>query len=410
MSKRIKFQSLRSASSKLPKKEILDSETLPDWKAEVKVEDKQVDQVLNKRSSAKQSIKKRNISKNVSIELADNKSSEKLIVKDESESEFFSKQKSVEVFDKLPSVKQEGVQVGDKLPSVKQEDAQVANKLLSVKQEENQIFDQLPVVKEKNKKKNSSKNVKVEHADSNSNEKLNVKDDPDNKWFPQHWEQQLYNIRQMRKARTAPVDTMGCDECPDKNADEPTIRFQVLVSLMLSSQTKDQVTHMAVQRLKVAGCTPENIIAIPDAELEKLIYPVGFYKRKVQYLKKVSNILIEKYSGDIPNNIKELCDLPGVGPKMAHLAMQVAWNEVTGIGVDTHVHRISNRLKWLPKTSKTPEETRVLLESWLPKELWREINHLLVGFGQTICQPVRPKCSECMNKTTCEYAKENYKF
>ncbi|XP_014227152.1 endonuclease III-like protein 1 [Trichogramma pretiosum] len=230
-------------------------------------------------------------------------------------------------------------------------------------------------------------------------------------WFPKNWEQTLFNIRKMRESQTAPVDEMGCHKCADDEASGPVFRYLSLVSLMLSSQTKDQVTHAAVQRLREAKkCTPESIISVPDAELEKLIYPVGFYKRKTQYLKSVAKILIEQYNSDIPKTIKDLCKLPGVGPKMAHICMQVAWNETTGIGVDTHVHRISNRLGWVQKPTKTPEDTRMALEKWLPKDLWAEVNHLLVGFGQEICQPVRPKCSECINKSICPYTGKKYEF
>ena len=119
---------------------------------------------------------------------------------------------------------------------------------------------------------------------------------------------------------------------------------------------------------------------------------------------------MDKYNGDIPKSAEELCKLPGVGPKMAHLCMQVAWNTVTGIGVDTHVHRISNRLRWVPKPTKTPEETRIALEAWLPKELWSEINYLLVGFGQETCQPVHPKCSTCLNNKICPFTGNKYQF
>lgn len=127
----------------------------------------------------------------------------------------------------------------------------------------------------------------------------------------------------------------------------------------------------------------------------------------MEYIKRTTEILLDQYAGDIPKTIEDLCKLPGVGPKMGHLCMQVAWGEVSGIGVDTHVHRISNRLGWVRKQTKTPEETRVQLESWLPKEKWVEVNHILVGFGQEICQPVRPKCSGCLNKSICPFGREN---
>lgn len=118
-------------------------------------------------------------------------------------------------------------------------------------------------------------------------------------------------------------------------------------------------------------------------------------------MKQTAKILIDKYDHDIPDNIEELLKLPGVGPKMGHICMATAWNKITGIGVDTHVHRISNRLAWLKTSTKEPEQTRIQLESWLPRDLWAEVNHLFVGFGQTICTPVRPKCADCLNKHIC---------
>jgi endonuclease-3 len=120
-------------------------------------------------------------------------------------------------------------------------------------------------------------------------------------------------------------------------------------------------------------------------------------------LKKTCQVLKDQYDGDIPKTVKELCQLPGVGPKMAHLTMNIAWKEVSGIGVDTHVHRISNRLGWVKKATKNPEETRVELESWLPREHWIEVNLLLVGFGQQTCLPVSPRCQQCLNNKLCPF-------
>lgn len=110
---------------------------------------------------------------------------------------------------------------------------------------------------------------------------------------------------------------------------------------------------------------------------------------------------MEQYDSDIPNDIPGLLKLPGVGPKMAHICMKAAWDETTGIGVDTHVHRISNRLKWVQKTTKDPEATRKELEKWVPFELWNEVNLMMVGFGQTICTPTGPKCDICLNNDIC---------
>ncbi|XP_046434167.1 endonuclease III-like protein 1 isoform X1 [Neodiprion fabricii] len=230
-----------------------------------------------------------------------------------------------------------------------------------------------------------------------------VKSEMDEKWEPADWRVILDNILEMRKNHTAPVDSMGCHMCSDPNANPSDARFQVLVALMLSSQTKDEVTHAAMKKLKSHGCTPGNIKITSKETLGQLIYPVGFWRRKAEYIKKTTDILLQQYGGDIPKTVEGLCKLPGVGPKMAHLCMQVAWGEASGIGVDTHVHRISNRLGWVRKPTKTPEQTRVQLQSWLPKEKWVEVNYILVGFGQEICLPVRPKCSDCLNVNICPY-------
>ncbi|NXX97456.1 NTH protein, partial [Centropus bengalensis] len=226
------------------------------------------------------------------------------------------------------------------------------------------------------------------------------------RWEPKHWREQLERIREMRRNRDAPVDEMGVEKCFDSSAAPQVMRYQVLLSLMLSSQTKDQVTSAAMQRLRQHGLTVDRILQMDDATLGRIIYPVGFWRNKVKYIKQTTAILKQKYGGDIPRSVEELVQLPGVGPKMAHLAMTIAWDSVSGIAVDTHVHRITNRLKWVKKETRYPEETRVALEEWLPRDLWREINWLLVGFGQQTCLPVNPRCSECLNQNICPAARK----
>ncbi|CAL9777813.1 unnamed protein product [Musa acuminata subsp. burmannicoides] len=226
---------------------------------------------------------------------------------------------------------------------------------------------------------------------------------------PANWEAVFDGIRKMRLAEDAPVDTMGCEKAglslPPKER-----RFAVLVSSLLSSQTKDAVTNGAIKRLLDKGLLDADAIVKSDeATIAGVIYPVGFYSRKAHYLKKVAEICLEKYQGDIPNSLNELLALPGVGPKMAHLVMNVGWNNVQGICVDTHVHRICNRLGWVSRPgtrqkTSTPEETRVSLETWLPKDLWDPINPLLVGFGQTVCTPLRPQCGSCGINQLCPSA------
>ncbi|KAI4324300.1 hypothetical protein L6164_023852 [Bauhinia variegata] len=226
---------------------------------------------------------------------------------------------------------------------------------------------------------------------------------------PASWEEVLEGIRKMRGSANAPVDTMGCEKAGDTLPTKER-RFAVLVSSLLSSQTKDHVNHGAIQRLLQNGLlTPEAISKADEETIRNLIYPVGFYTRKAANLKKVANICLTKYDGDIPGSIEELLSLPGIGPKMAHLVMNVGWNNVQGICVDTHVHRICNRLGWVSRSGTkqktlTPEETRKALERWLPKEEWVPINPLLVGFGQTICTPLRPRCGECSVSEFCPSA------
>ncbi|KAL0785487.1 hypothetical protein Bca101_001733 [Brassica carinata] len=226
---------------------------------------------------------------------------------------------------------------------------------------------------------------------------------------PENWVQVLEGIRQMRSSGDAPVDSMGCDKA---GSFLPPLerRFAVLLGSLLSSQTKDQVNNAAIHRLHQNGLlTPEAIDKADESTIKELIYPVGFYARKATYMKKVAKICLEKYNGDIPSSLDDLLALPGIGPKMAHLILHIAWNDVQGICVDTHVHRICNRLGWVsrPATKQktsSPEETRVALQQWLPKEEWVAINPLLVGFGQTICTPLRPRCEACSVARLCPAA------
>ncbi len=125
------------------------------------------------------------------------------------------------------------------------------------------------------------------------------------------------------------------------------------------------------------------------------------YTVKVKYIKETCQVLKDKYDCDIPRTVEELLQLKGVGPKMAYLCMCSAWDECVGIGVDTHVHRIVGRLGWTQRPCKTPEDTRKALEEWLPKSRWKEVNGMLVGFGQQICLPIGPKCGECLNRELC---------
>ncbi|KZV68113.1 DNA glycosylase [Peniophora sp. CONT] len=226
---------------------------------------------------------------------------------------------------------------------------------------------------------------------------------------PERWREVYDAIKVMRAGRTAAVDTMGCDQAQTAETDPKNKRLTTLISLMLSSQTKDEVTDAAVKSLRTALGGSLSLTALLNADADTIsnaINKVGFWRRKTDYIMRSAVILRDRFDSDVPKDIDDLCSLPGVGPKMGFLCLQAAWNINSGIGVDVHVDRITNRLGWHnPPTLGHPEKTRqrmirLNLESWLPTELHHEINHLLVGFGQEICLPLRPRCDECsLSKT-----------
>ena len=215
---------------------------------------------------------------------------------------------------------------------------------------------------------------------------------------PANWKEIYDAVTKMRKTHLAPVDTMGCENHMDNEALTPKVkRFHTLISLMLSSQTKDTTNALTMARLRQElpppGLTLETVLECEPEKLNEMIWAVGFHNNKTRYIKKAAEILRDQYEGDIPDTVEGLTSLPGVGPKMAYLCLSAAWGRTEGIGVDVHVHRITNLWGW--HKTKSPEETRASLEAWLPRDRWHEINHLLVGFGQTICLPVARRCGEC---------------
>ncbi|MGA1820135.1 MAG: endonuclease III domain-containing protein [Thermoplasmatota archaeon] len=175
--------------------------------------------------------------------------------------------------------------------------------------------------------------------------------------------------------------------------------YKVLISCLLSLRTKDEVTARAQERLfRVAG-TPGEMVELEEARIEELIYPVGFYKNKARVLKEVSRTLIGEYGGRVPDDLDELLKLKGVGRKTANLVITMGYDK-PGICVDTHVHRISNRLGYV--RTRSPEETEMALREKLPPEHWIEINDLLVTWGQNVCKPISPLCSACVVNDLCE--------
>jgi len=216
------------------------------------------------------------------------------------------------------------------------------------------------------------------------------------------WETHFENIRKMRSNFDAPVDTEGCDKLADEQDTPRNQRFQILLSLLFSSQTKDPINAACLARFKSAKIA--NVEACQKASEEKLaemIRGVSFHKTKAKNLKKICDILIAHFGSDIPRTLEGLVGLPGIGYKMGHLIMVSAWGEMTGLAVD--VHRTVNRLRWFKKTIDKPNDMMDALMAEIPKEYWRDINHLIVGFGQQRCFAKNPKCDGCLNRKICKF-------
>jgi endonuclease III len=174
--------------------------------------------------------------------------------------------------------------------------------------------------------------------------------------------------------------------------------FRVLASTLLSARTKDETTAAASARLFALGDTPEAIARLSEKKIESLIRPVGFYRTKAKHLRAMCLELIDRFDGQVPRTIEELVELPGVGRKTANLVL-VEGFQTPAICVDTHVHRITNL--WGYIDTRDPTESEVALRAKLPKRWWLDINRLLVAFGQHLCKPVSPLCSQCPLKARC---------
>ncbi len=180
--------------------------------------------------------------------------------------------------------------------------------------------------------------------------------------------------------------------------------FQILISTIISARTKDEITAKASQNLFKLADNPEDMLKLSEEEIAKAIYPAGFYRNKAKAIKEVAKDIIEKFDGKVPDNLDDLLKLKGVGRKTANLVLALSFKK-PAICVDTHVHRITNRIGFV--NSKTPEETEKQLMAKVPKEHWNKINDLFVAFGQTLCKPIKPQCDICPIKKYCCKYKEN---
>jgi len=175
--------------------------------------------------------------------------------------------------------------------------------------------------------------------------------------------------------------------------------FRVLIATILSAQTKDPVTFAASQRLFARADTPSDVVRLRLREIETLIYPVSFYRNKARHVREACRQLLDRFGERVPTTMGELLSLPGVGRKTANLVLIIAHRSDQNICVDTHVHRISNRLGWV--RTRTPEQTEQALYSVAPRRWWSSVNLYLVTWGQNVCRPVYPRCGQCAVSDLC---------
>jgi endonuclease-3 len=192
------------------------------------------------------------------------------------------------------------------------------------------------------------------------------------------------------------LELPAVEKISEEQAEEP---FQILIATLLSARTQDATTHAASTRLFRRARTPRSMAALPVREIEKLIYPVSFYRNKARHVKACCRMLLNRFGGRVPSTLEELVLLPGVGRKTANLVMILGFKSRQNICVDTHVHRISNRLGWVH--TRVPEETEQALYKATDARWWPYINLYLVTWGQNVCRPIGPRCGDCAIADVC---------
>jgi len=192
------------------------------------------------------------------------------------------------------------------------------------------------------------------------------------------------------------LELPAVEKISESQADDP---FQILIATLLSARTQDATTHAAATRLFRRARTPRAMAKLPIEEIEQLIYPVSFYRNKARHVNACCEMLVARFGGDVPSTLDELVTLPGVGRKTANLVLILGFKSRRNICVDTHVHRISNRLGWV-RTS-APEETEHALYAATDRRWWPYLNLYLVTWGQNVCRPVFPRCGNCAISPDC---------
>lgn len=192
------------------------------------------------------------------------------------------------------------------------------------------------------------------------------------------------------------MDPLAVEKISEDSREDP---FRVLIATMLSAQTKDAVTHAASTRLFRVARTPKTMAALSVARIQTLIYPVSFYRTKARHVKATCRQVLSQWHGRVPHRMEDLLTLPGVGRKTANLVLILSHASRDNICVDTHVHRIANRLGWVK--TKTPDQTEQALYRTVAHRWWPEVNLYLVTWGQNVCKPVYPRCGACVVSTIC---------
>jgi len=192
------------------------------------------------------------------------------------------------------------------------------------------------------------------------------------------------------------LELPAVEKISEEQAEEP---FQILIATLLSARTQDATTHAASTRLFKRARTPRSMARLPVREIESLIYPVSFYRNKAEHVKACCELLVTRFGGTVPDTLDELVTLPGVGRKTANLVLILAFGSRHNICVDTHVHRISNRLGWV--RTADPEATEQALYQVIARRWWPLINLYLVTWGQHVCRPVHPRCGDCAVAARC---------
>jgi endonuclease-3 len=202
-------------------------------------------------------------------------------------------------------------------------------------------------------------------------------------------------MRRLGRAIEA-LEMPAVEKISERQSEDP---FQVLIATLLSARTQDGTTLAASTRLFAAANTAGGMANLPVRRIERLIYPVSFYRNKARHVQATCRLLVERFAGRVPGTMEQLLELPGVGRKTANLVLILAFRSRRSICVDTHVHRIANRLGWV--RTKTPEETEHALYNAIDRRWWPQVNLYLVTWGQNVCRPISPRCGQCVIASLC---------